>query len=348
MNLYLIAAFVIFVIYFFQDIVRKRNIRIIKSLSVSILPLWFFMTLLIYGYYFYARGFFSQYATELYPPLILCLGYIFSDKILQNSRNKFKLLFIIIVLSYAVFGVYSWISHQPDVSLYLILGVYVVILSFCFRELVYKQYKVRFIFLALLFLMIIAVSHTQYITNFIEGRVITITILTIVYLSLSVLMKKGLIRNQNCFTKYVTVPILISTLIISFGIAGKFLDLKYDSCWTPATVKAVEKHYLEKGASNATVLSGAMIWVVNPNVEPYLNITHPLAFMSELDNPYIQKVKDGLKETPSDYIVMDGYTKRAYHFIDKQLEALIRQRYSLVDEIDGSRFTVSLFKLKKR
>jgi len=295
MNLYLLIGFGFYLGYFLKAFIRGKGLHNPQLNRQIILPLWFMLSLGVYGYYFYARGFFSEYAIELYPPLIIGFSYLLVEKLIPKPASLHWYLLTFIVVAYGIFAFQKLVIVNIDLSTcYLIL-----------------------------------------------------LILTAIYL----FWRKGSFAktttlNPTALKKLLIVPILMTAFIYSFSTVARHLGLSYNGVWSPATVVTVEKYLTQDSHPGDTVLSGGMIWTIQPHLKPFLKITHPIAFVSEPNNRFKRKLAVELSQNLPTYIIMDGITSRCYAFIRFQLKDILKKQYLKSQIIKGERQGVVIYKIR--
>ncbi len=326
-----------------------------KSSSVGffIMPIWFVLILVIYSFYCFMRGFFPQYATELYPPLIICLSYVTSAKLIQKKEKILWHLVILIIFAYSVFAVHKValkifpdLLYQiyPDLGTYFLISIISIFLYWLVRDNVYKKNKTAFIALLAAFLFG-ALMRFNLLAMHELKKIIVVIILVLAYLIIYISAKKGFISENQVFKKYVAIPLLIASIIYSFSVAFVFLGPSYNNVWEPAVLKKVD-NYLKMNANEGdTLLSGAMVWTIRHRVKPFLNITHPLAFLSNQNLEVKASIENELVKKPPTFIILDGYTESCYNFVESLLNEKINNFLKKELEIKGFIYTVQIYKL---
>ena len=94
------------------------------------------------------------------------------------------------------------------------------------------------------------------------------------------------------------------------------------------------------------VLSGGMIWAFQADRHPFLNITHPIGFLSGMMVEDRRLINGALAKRPPRVIVLDGYTEQTLLPDAAARARLLESRYRSVGEVLGGRFPVRLFVLR--
>ena len=137
--------------------------------------------------------------------------------------------------------------------------------------------------------------------------------------------------------------ILLTTFISSFC----YVNPSFGCVWSPGTVKETSDYLIMNSDSNAEIMSGAVIWSFESNTRPFLNITHPLGFRPGMSKKQIEKVEKQLSSDPPRFIILDGYTEQTYMKHVSMIHEVMNESYSVEKEIDGSRYPVQIYELKK-
>lgn len=344
MNLYLFAGFLLYWIYLLKEFLTTKKKVTRNYFTVYLLPTWLITTFLVYGYYFFARGFFPSYALELFPQLLLCLSYLLTEKLIQNRLITIKLVLFFILIAYAVMAIQKFFNIVPDFSVYF-SGAFALTFIYWFsKENLYKVYKSKFITSAILFLCIAFILQSNLITGYIGGKVSIILLLLILLTALFYFKRRNLIDGQKMFTKYFATTVLVALLIGSAGECGKHLKLfSYDCAWSAKTAKKATTFIEKNSNKDDTLFSGGMIWTVNSQTRPYLNITHPTTYLSIVDEEFSRKLKNNLAVNPPSFIVLDGYTQKCFSFLGQSINDLVTKKYSLAHGFNENGNPVQIF-----
>ena len=350
MNLYLVLGLLLFLIYYFKDQLSGNISKENKSIAVYILPIWSMTTFILYGYYFFARGFFPQYATEIFPPLIMCLSYVIAVKFIPKGKSIMWYLVTIIVFLYSVFAFNKFIvKDYPALDTYFLTTISLVFIYYFSREKSLTENRKVFWFFASLFLLITTIIRLGFVKSLILKGVFAVSILMLLYFILYITVRAGLIRKGKIFRNYVAMPLIVSTLVFSFSFASFHLGISYDGNWSPRSVKTVERYLKKDSVQGDSLLSGSMIWIINPKIKPFFNITHPAAFRGKVDDSFKKQLENELESNPPNYIVMDGRTEMCYSFVEKFLKALIKERYvkeKEISDVHSANYPITIYKLK--
>ena len=346
MNLYLFSGFALLVIYLIADFWKARSLDKKHKLAHYLLAIWVSSTLLVYVYYFFARGFFPAYALELYPPLIISVSYLFTEKFLIYKTNFLKSLTAFLIVVYAIFLFQKSVSFVPDLSFYFMMTFSLVFIYWFSREKIYRDNKTAFVIASTSFMFFVVISQSSIVTELVSGKLITGFTVLCLMLILYFAYKKKMIGTNRIFTKYFATAVFLATLIGGFGESARYLKINYDSVWSPENARLVKEYFDKNAESDNTLLSGGMIWSIHPKIKPYFDLTHPTAYLSVVEEELIPKLKRELKTNPPDFIVLDKFTQRCYSFVEPLFSEILEQRYKLRKEINDSKQQIKIYKRK--
>ena len=345
MNFYLIIGFVFFLVFLTKSTFAKNRDQFSDAFLPWLIPIWLVMAGSIYGYYFFARGFFPAYALELYPPMLIGFAVLWV-KYLQRGSKKIIPVFVRNLLLVCLFWAAQLVlGMKSDFSTYFAIGAvcWVGFALLRYREVVSAKYRTQSILGVLALIIITIVSQLTIVTRIIQGRYLLALLLVLITMIFYWLKSKKLISSAHLTERYIVTTILVGALLGGLGESAKYLNLKYDGVWSPMVVKKVD-NFIDNSADNGdTILSGAMIWAIHPKVMPYFNIAHPTAFLSELETDFVNDLSNELKINPPKYIIFDGYTKKCFHFLRETLEQLVQNRYCLCKTFDDEKNHVQIF-----
>ncbi len=346
MNFYLFFAFGLFVVYFVKDLIRDKKKNAAQPLVLFLLPTWLLTSAVVYGYYFFARGFFPAYALEIYPPLLICLAFLIGEKFSGSEKHLFVYLTAVIAYAFGLFFIYKIWGLNPDFSIHFVLGFLVAAIYRLSNYKRFRQRKIMFWLSAAAFLFLAIFLQSTMVTQFVSGRFTMLLILILFFGVVGYFYRNGFIARENSFTALLAIPLLFGALTASFGESARYLSVSYYGVWPPSVEAAIGNKFDEL-ENKATLLSGGMIWAIHPKIEPYHNITHPTAFVSKVPAELSKQLIQSMESSPPDFIVLDGYTFRGYHFIESFLKSLIEEKYQPFLKFDNERQTVQVFQKKQ-
>jgi hypothetical protein len=133
---------------------------------------------------------------------------------------------------------------------------------------------------------------------------------------------------------------------MAFDYAGHKIGLAYNGVWPPEVLAEVARKARVVTRPGDEVLSGGVIWALQAERHPFLNISHPLGFLSGMTPDDRRKIGGALAERPPRLIVLDGYTEKTVLRDSVARRELLARRYRLIGEVLGGRFPVRLFTLR--
>ena len=308
--------------------------------GLRLLVSWSFAVVLLYAYHVSSRGFFTQYATELYVPLILLTAWLWVEAWKRVSKETDPLLAWLAAL--AVFFAFLVLGRVfPRLTVLSGLGM---VASFAGLVLLRpdvesaRSFRFRAVFLLLVGLVawgawraLAAVGLPGWI-GYVAGLGFAIAVLG-----------EGLLKEQGGATAgHAVIIFTVATFFLSGAYAGSRLGPTYECIWSPSSLREVVKLLSTPDLRGRTVLSGGMIWTFESGNPPYGNVTHPSQF---LQREYAD-FRDQLLRDPPGVIVYDGYTHRKFRRYKDVLDSLLAERYSKVATVKGSRYPVEIWKVR--
>jgi hypothetical protein len=136
--------------------------------------------------------------------------------------------------------------------------------------------------------------------------------------------------------------ILLTTFISSFC----YVNPSFGCVWSPETVKEASQYLIMNSDTNAKIMSGAVIWSFESDTRPFMNISHPLAFLRTMDEDKIKEAEYRMEHDKPKFIVLDGYTEKTYLRHVTKIHDVMNESYALKKEVCGSRYPVKVYELK--
>ena len=329
-----LSLFVLTAAYFAFAFIKKQAIE--KKDHFMFLLFWFGCALLLYLYQTLNKSFYTQYFTEMLPPLFLLTGLWLADKFRQVSLRKFVFYLCAMAAVFAAAFVVQRLFWRlyPGIGGYLILSAFVVS---GFTGIVFSLPGKRVLTLMFGNMIIMAGIHFSFSMLNVEATFTGIAgIIAFYYLSFAFLEKSG-------FREKLTDRIQLLTFFFAFLItaffSGHVITFGYEAVWTPDTVYKVN-HVLQKHADPGDhILSGGMIWTFESGSSPYQGVSHPTQFLKK----EIDDFKTEFRANRPEYIILDGYTERKFTrywtFIHEEME----KYYSEIARIEGSQYPVRIY-----
>lgn len=331
MNLFLILAFGFSCLLF---IVKFRNN---KELALKRLPLliWIAVFFFFYGYYYFARGLYPQYFTEMIPPLVIVFSVLLFDVYHQLKEIVPKWVFYLApVLFYVLYISNRFFTIEyPNRVLYFSLCSLVLswILFVNLGQKPGKKFLISQLFLVLAFILFLfrgSIAGAVGIPQKLFLPVLFVLIVAGFYQLLSIISQKFF--KQLAFLLVFTF--LFSSILVAASASGCLIHLvKYDCNWAPKLVTKVADEL--KSQPKGHVLSGAMVWSYESNYLPFMNITHPLKYNAGFSTEEADKIESHFLQNPPDYVVKDSFLEKNFlqHLdflpgkIDTEYEIIFRE-----------------------
>jgi len=137
------------------------------------------------------------------------------------------------------------------------------------------------------------------------------------------------------FVFFLIFIFMVTGVVISGAVSGNYISLvKYDSTWSPATVKEVSD-ILSSDQDNFSVLSGAMIWSFQSHKNPFMKITHPLGYNGGFSKKEKTEIESFFMKHPPKYIIKDGYLRLNFLKYSILIRTAISRNYSEIASING-------------
>lgn len=296
---------------------------------------WVGFAFVLYFYQSMSRGFYTQYFTELLPPLALLAARFIYPSFREIRANTLAVAVISMGLFYFLYLLQRvfW-QVYPGLAVYLLFGcLFAGMVSWRIFE---RDKKRVFLIVTLIAGFVSGAGYRGLVfAGFLE-IVALLGILAIVYLLVRYLFAKHL--NSKATFRAGAFVVMIAFIVTALY-SGHLIGPRYESIWS---LYSLEKtvHVLKKsGDMNDDILSGGMIWTFESGFKPYMNVTHPTEFLKSYD----QEFQDSFIEHRPRFIIKDGYTHRKYQrywtFIDDQ----IRKHYNLLTTVEGSFYPIEIY-----
>lgn len=327
-------------------IYRFDTYKLFKTNGVMLLG---FLTVicLIFVYFSSFMGLTATWESSLNPlntvkdPIQKIIGVISEDTIGENPLSA--------QADYAD-TIWDWFMVLL-LNSFLVFGTVLFFLIFLFYFMKNKFYtidynsKILFIFLSLwtLFMMLFYIYYSikrSFFTPYF-GEVLPPLSLIMAYI---VVYLASAVKSRAVFTR---TAALICTIIImaSFISSLTLINTSFECVWSPETVEEVSQYIKLQSDKEDVVLSGAMIWTLESNTKPFMNVTHPLAFMDHMTDSQIKKIEFQIEYIKPRFIVLDGYTEKTYLKVKKVYDVL-NDSYVLRKEVYGSQYPVKVYEIK--
>lgn len=348
-NSFLFAGLIFSLIILAYTLLTKEDKENFKEVFLPLLLLysWIFSLAIAYSYWVLHRGFFIQYFEEFLPPLSILLAFVivFSMSKLElqkrvNMNTAIMTFFLIVVF----FFTRKFFDLQIKSVIYFLISTAALSFLYFSRELGLNRWLYTFIALGIVSAVLLKLaSFCPY-----ELKVLLYLILiTIVYLVLFKVSGLNLKKDLKEELGFIVFSILISSSVLSFAVSGSKMGVDFDSLWSPKTVRETSDYIEANSGEKDEIISGAVIWELESNRKPFMNKTHPLAYLFDISEEELEKIERELSENPPKFIILDGYTEKTYLKQINKLHLIMDEKYELKKVIDGSRYPVKIYELLK-
>jgi hypothetical protein len=93
-------------------------------------------------------------------------------------------------------------------------------------------------------------------------------------------------------------------------------------------------------------MSGAVIWELQSQRRPFLDISHPLKFEHSISEKDRENLEAAIRAKPPEVIILDGFTEKTYFRQLPWLRNFLSSRYDLVLTAEPARQPVRVYKQK--
>jgi len=334
MNLFLLLAGMMVFLIVLYKIVKKKEVDV----PLVTLVVWAGTFMIFYGVYLFQRGVYSQYFTEILPPLII-LFLVLIQWIHRHITWKVpsRIFFFVPILFFVMFGLLQHhLLPYPNRFLYLWIGGVVlasVILLF-HRELLWRKLLWGEGCLILVGLLFFLTQQTDWLA-WAPKKGLLLIYLGIFAVGAGFVLRAARIYSFRNFMLFLTVVFLLSGIAISGAVSGIFLSSRrYDCTWSPEAVRRVTK-LLAADDSDYSIMSGAMIWSYEAQKHPFMNITHPLKYNGGFPVKEKEAIEAYFVEHPPKYLIEDGYLKRNFFKYIPLIRKAAQKEYRRIASIEN-------------
>lgn len=346
---FLFIGFIFSILILIYSLLTKEDNEDLKSvfLPLSLLYSWLLSLAIAYSYWTLHRGFFVQYFEEFLPPLSVLSAFVivYSISRLELQKEVYtKMAILIPPLLIAVFFFNRWFPDFQIKSVFYFLVVTLVFALFYFSEkLGLKRWLYALITIGVLSGVLLRLASSG---SHAVKALLYLTLVSLVYL---VVFNASGIRLKRDLKKglgFIASSLLISSLVLSFAVSGRRMGVDFDSVWSPETVRETSDYIRGNSKEGDEIMSGAVIWELESNRRPFMNKTHPLAYVSRIPEEEEKEMEWGLANNPPRFIILDGYTEKTYLRQIGKLQEIMDERYGLEKVVEGSRYPVKIYGLK--
>lgn len=330
-NLFLLIGFGIVVLLLVYELLKQHKM----NSSALVFTIWAGVFMLSYGYYLIQRGLYPQYFTEIIPPLIIVCVFLIQmtyrklrDLIPAGFFDAFPALFFLLYLFFRLHEL-----PYPNRFLYfLIVSIISVTIIFIFNRIDLNSKTITGIVLLLGSALFFVIMQETSSFVFLPKKVLLVADLILLIFGIYYSIRFSELQK---FVFFLIFIFMVTGVVISGAVSGNYISLvKYDSTWSPATVKEVSD-ILSSDQDNFSVLSGAMIWSFQSHKNPFMKITHPLGYNGGFSKKEKTEIESFFMKHPPKYIIKDGYLRLNFLKYSILIRTAISRNYSEIASING-------------
>ncbi|MDZ7369785.1 MAG: glycosyltransferase family 39 protein [candidate division KSB1 bacterium] len=297
--------------------------------------IWMGVVTALYLFQSAHRGYYSQYFTEALPPLVILTARAFNDNGLWKL-GSFKKLMGIAVAVFMLLAVGAKICSLYSLNLiksYLIIAVVLAAIVFYFvrHHRIYSGSfkKTTAVYGLILLILLLEAAGREMQWNS-ESFMIYIFNMVFIF-ALILIANEAPLLNLSLFGFFLTAIT-----------SGMVLGPRYESVWSPQTLKECTAVLRREGSKDDQVLSGAGIWTFEAGLRPFLNSPHPTEFQlkkrADFERIFLAK--------PPAFIVVDGYTERKFNRYWDFLQERMAIDYERVAGFTDSKYPVQVYRYR--
>ena len=315
--------------------------RAADRVTVLILTAWLGSLALAYGYWIVAFGFYPQYFTEFLPPLAILFGAAVSSA--ANVWLPSRAQGIALALFLAALGGAFVVGGRMAVPAL----AYVVIVALALAAGGLGRAGFRRWWMA------VAVFTGGAVIAFALGAVLPSGLdrglrglILLLGLLVALVAVAPFRPGRPERLAFAVLLLLGGSALIAYDYAGRKIGLAYNCVWPPEVLDRVSREVKAATEPGDEVLSGGVIWALQAERHPFLDISHPLGFLSGMTPEDRRQISQALANRPPRLIVLDGYTEKTLLRDSVARVQLLSRRYRPLGEVLGGRFPVRLFALR--
>jgi 4-amino-4-deoxy-L-arabinose transferase-like glycosyltransferase len=317
-------------------IVRERR-------GLTLLLCWLGGVGLAYLYWALHRGFFPQYAEELLPALAILLAWSVVRLLgwWGHGAHAVPLAAAFALYLGAVFWLYGRARplDLPGYAGFLIPALALALLQVPAPH----RFRRWLAWVGLIAIWLAVATFSPLPVPLL--RLLKLTAIPLVFLAGYVVSRDAPAGARRSLAAYGACCLLLVLGEWTFRNAGRLIDRKYETVWTPGSVREVADLLKSHSEPGDEVMSGAVIWEFQADRRPIANISHPLGFLIGMLPSQVTELETLLATRPPRFIVLDGYTEQTYGANLPDFDRLLAERYSLDLTIEGSYYPVKVYGL---
>lgn len=335
------------IITFCRQLLFNREKKNNKDLhSHWLIYLWFFFLCAAYMYYYYAEAFYINYFREFLPPLIIIFALWIRNSVPDFDRHKKLTPFFLIGLFLSIV-LYAAISFYPEIlRTGKLVSISLILFTLFYFAGIFESAQRKSVFIFCLVILAALILSSGKLIPCLSGAAFTLLIIGVAFIIPWILLSKKSKLSLKEYTRFMCSFIMLGAFIFSIVYSAGKLTRSYDSNWSTEALKKISAYLKSNTSPTDTVMSGAVIWELDAQRRPFLNISHPLALGAGIPNQDLEKLERELKERPPEIIILDGVTEKTYFGLVKWLKGFLDARYLPVFEAAPARQPVRVYRKK--
>jgi hypothetical protein len=290
----------------------------------------------LYAYHVLSRGFFQSYIRELIPPMALLGGWAVMQLLRDAGwEQRAAALTPVLLLGFAGLGAAR--LSQPGSAMAAALAALAVLGWFICRP---RTWEYVLGWLALFAGYAVVVWAPAYGGPRPSLQVVFPWLAMAMVIALSARSRRA--RAPGITGRFLSAGLLASAGVLTAAYAGRVLSPAFDCDWSPATVAGAVDAIRSVTEPSDEVLSGGMIWALEAERQPFMRLTHPLAYNDGMTGELAGRIARRLETAPPKIIVLDFYTQWAYGDVPALLP-LVRRSYRKVWEFQDVERPVEVY-----
>jgi 4-amino-4-deoxy-L-arabinose transferase-like glycosyltransferase len=320
---------------------RASGRRIGDRVALLVLAAWLGSLGLAYSYWVYVFGFYPQYFTEFLPPLVILFGAVVSTAAEEWLPPETAGLALALSLAALAAAFVAGARTEVPRPAYLVVAALILAAAGAGRA-GFRRWC------AAAGVSAVAAAGVVTLGWFVPAGVerglrVLVLLLGVVAALVAVLPVRRARADRFAFA---VLLVLGGSALIAYDYSGHTIGVAYYCVWPRSVLTEVTRRVGAASGPRDEVLSGGVIWALEADRHPFLNISHPLGFLDGMTPEEHRLVDQGLAGRPPRLILLDGYTERTILADSAARRRLLDGEYRALGQVSGGRFPVKLFVLR--
>jgi 4-amino-4-deoxy-L-arabinose transferase-like glycosyltransferase len=320
---------------------RALGRRIGDRVALLVLAAWLGSLGLAYGYWVYVFGFYPQYFTEFLPPLVILFGAVVSTAAEEWLPPRTAGPTLAVWLAALAAAFVAGARAAVPTPAYVLVAALILAAAGAGRA-GFRRWCTA------AGLSAVAVAGVVALGAFVPAGVgrdlrFLVLLLGVVAALVAVLPVRRVRADRFAFA---VLLVLAASALIAYDYSGHKIGVAYYCVWPRSVLTEVTRQVGTATGPRDEVLSGGVIWALEADRHPFLNISHPLGFLDGLTPEERRLIDQGLARRPPRLILLDGYTERTILADSAARRRLLDGEYRALGHVSGGRFPVSLYVLR--